>query len=146
MLFTIHNPNTAPDGSRETLEKMMQSYGFLPNLAGVLAESPSALNGYLTAKLGLARSEVDKLHQGQPLNDARLERLRHFTGTVVNQRGRLADSDSENFIKAGFSQAQILEVVLGVAVKTLTNYAHHIAKPPLNEQFASFCPAWAEGE
>lgn len=100
----------------------------------------------LAAKLGLARSEVDKLHQGQPLSDARLERLRHFTGTVVNQRGRLADSDWENFIKAGFSQAQTLEVVLGVAVKTLTNYAHHIAKPPLNGQFAGFCPAWADGE
>lgn len=187
MLFTIHNPSTAPEGSRETLEKMMQSYGFLPNLAGVLAESPSALKGYLAVNgvfdsvdttlsqlerqivllavsvanrceycaaahgmlatmLGLPRNEVDKLHQGQPLSDARLEQLRRFVETVVNQRGRLADSELEDFIKAGFSQAQILEVILGVAVKTLTNYAHHIARPPLNEQFAGFCPAWADGE
>jgi AhpD family alkylhydroperoxidase len=106
----------------------------------------AAAHGMLAVKLGVARSEVNKLHQGQLLSDARLEQLRRFVETVANQRGRLADSDSEDFIKAGFSQAQILEVVLGVAIKTLTNYAHHIAKPPLNGQFADFRPAWADEE
>lgn len=45
MLFDIHDPDTAPASSKETLARLVQNYGFLPNLAGVLAESPSALNG-----------------------------------------------------------------------------------------------------
>jgi alkylhydroperoxidase family enzyme len=92
----------------------------------------------------LERSEIASLQQGRQLADARLEALRSFTGTVVSTRGRVSDSEMKDFIAAGFSKAQIFEVLLGVAVKTLTNYAHHLAKPPLNEQFAGFRPAWTE--
>ncbi|HEY3326418.1 MAG TPA: carboxymuconolactone decarboxylase family protein [Novimethylophilus sp.] len=184
MRFHIHNPDTAPEGSRETLTQLVQSYGFLPNLAGVLAESPAILKGYVAAtsafdsadttlsplerqivmlaasvknrciycaaahgmlagKHGLCPGEVDNMQQQRRLSDARLEALRHFTETIVEDRGRVSDVELEVFIKAGFTQAQILEVILGVAIKTLTNYAHHIAKPPLNEQFAGFSPHWA---
>ena len=34
-------------------------------------------------------------------------------------------------------------VIFGVALKTLTNYANHIAKPAVNEQFAAFLPKWS---
>ncbi len=187
MTFQIHDLNTAPVGSREMLSKIAQSYGFLPNLAGVFAESPAALNGLLGAisafdakemtlspverqvvllavsvknrceycaaahsmlanKIGLDRKEVENLQLGGRLSDSRLEALRHFTEAVLDSRGWAPEAELEKFLNAGFTKAQILEVIFGVALKTFTNYANHIAKPPVNEQFAGFLPNWANAE
>jgi uncharacterized peroxidase-related enzyme len=46
--FEIHDPTTAPEPSRPVLEAARGSYGFVPNLLGVLASSPVALRAYTT--------------------------------------------------------------------------------------------------
>lgn len=104
----------------------------------------AAAHGMLAAKHGLARSEVDKLMQGQPLSNGRLEALRCFADRIVAMRGRVTDGELAEFMAAGFTPTEALEVIFGVAVKTLTNYAHHLAKPPVNEQFADFLPRWTD--
>lgn len=185
MRFPIHNVATAPAGSQEALARIAGKYGFVPNLAGVFAESPAALSALLGAinafdaaqmslsplerqvvllavsvknrceyctaahsmlvnMHGLDRTEVDNLQQGRPLGNERLETLREFVETVVERSGRLPEADIEKFTAAGFTRAQVLEAIFGVALKTLTNYANHIAKPPVNKQFAAFLPKWAD--
>ncbi len=42
----------------------------------------------------------------------------------------------QNFIAAGFDRGQALEVVLGVALKTLVNYADHLVDTPVDQAFA----------
>ncbi len=44
--FTIHTKETAPKESLAILETTEKAYGFLPNLIGVLAESPAGVKGY----------------------------------------------------------------------------------------------------
>ncbi len=46
--FTVHTKETAPKKSVQTLETAEKAFGFIPNLIGVLAESPAAAKGYLT--------------------------------------------------------------------------------------------------
>ncbi|PCJ58215.1 MAG: carboxymuconolactone decarboxylase [Rhodospirillaceae bacterium] len=82
---------------------------------------------------------VDVVHavrDGQPVADKKLEALRRFTGSVVASRGWPSDADTKAFLDAGYSKAQILEVVLGIGMKTLSNYTNHIADTPLDEAFA----------
>lgn len=102
----------------------------------------TAAHSMLAGMNGLAPDEIENLQQGRPLTDPKLEALRRFAERVVRQRGHVADADLQAFLAAGFTKAQILEVLLGVSLKTLTNYANHIAKPPVNEQFAKFLPKW----
>ena len=45
--FTVHTAETAPDASRPLLEGIGRSFGFVPNLFGVFAESPAALRDAL---------------------------------------------------------------------------------------------------
>ncbi len=45
--FNVHTIDTAPDQSRSLLEGAQQAFGFVPNLIGVLAESPAAAEAYL---------------------------------------------------------------------------------------------------
>lgn len=46
--FTLHTPDTAPEGSRDALDSITRAWGFTPKLHAILAESPAALIGYDT--------------------------------------------------------------------------------------------------
>ena len=47
-ILSIHSPETAPEASRPFLEATKKRFGFSPNIAGALAESPAALQRYPT--------------------------------------------------------------------------------------------------
>jgi len=85
---------------------------------------------------------VDALRKGDPLPDRRLEALRQFTAAVVVTRGWPSEIDLQAFLEAGFGSEQILEVVLGVGLKTLSNYANHFADTPVDAAFSS--AAWID--
>jgi uncharacterized peroxidase-related enzyme len=85
---------------------------------------------------------VQAIRAGQPIADKKLEGLRRFAATVVKSRGWPSDADTAAFLSAGYGSQQVLEVVLGVGMKTLSNYANHIAKIPLDQAFAS--AAWSK--
>lgn len=84
---------------------------------------------------GLSRDQLDAIRNQSSLDDARLEALRRFTTAVVARRGFVESSEVEAFLGAGFAPEQVLEVVLGVAAKTLTNYVNHLAETPLDDAF-----------
>jgi len=74
------------------------------------------------------------------LPSERLEALRNFTLSVVRDRGVVNDEQLKAFLDAGFNQQNVLEVVLGVSLKVMSNYTNHIAKTPLDESWAE--AAW----
>ncbi len=78
---------------------------------------------------------VEALRSGNAIPDARLEALRSFTLQVVRERGWVKDADVQAFLDAGFTQAQVLEVILGVGMKTISNYTNHVASIPLDGAF-----------
>jgi len=46
--FTIHTKESAPEGSKEILHGVEQTYSFIPNLMATLAQSPAAVEAYVT--------------------------------------------------------------------------------------------------
>lgn len=85
----------------------------------------------------LDAANLQAIRDGTPLPDRHLDALATFTRAVVEQRGWVKRQTLNAFLDAGFSKAQALEVVTGVALKTLSNYANHLLDTPLNEQFAA---------
>jgi uncharacterized peroxidase-related enzyme len=79
---------------------------------------------------------VEAIRTGAPIADARLEALRRFTAAVVVSRGRPSGADTERFLSVGYGWQQVLEVVLGVGIKTMANYTNHMAGTPLDNAFA----------
>jgi uncharacterized peroxidase-related enzyme len=181
--FAAHTVESAPAASRPLLEGIGRSFGFVPNLFGVFAESPAALRGALaiheafsTSSLTLVEQQLVMLavsvandceycvaahstlakrlakvdpalvgatRRREPLDDAKLDALVTFTRKVVEQRGMLADAEVAAFLDAGYTRAQIIEVLLGVGIKTFNNYVDHVAHTPLNDQFKA--EAWQPG-
>jgi AhpD family alkylhydroperoxidase len=91
----------------------------------------------LAERAGLEDTDVQALRDGAPLTDARLEALRVFARQLLLQRGKVSRSDLEAFFAAGYTPQQALEVVLGLAVKTMSNFTNSIAGTPLDEPVRS---------
>lgn len=102
-----------------------------------------------TKKAGLDRATVQALRDLRPAADDRLAAASAFTSAVIETRGRVADADLASFKAAGFSDANALEVVLGVSLATLCNFANNLGNPPLNPQLEAYrwdAPAAAAAE
>ncbi len=95
-----------------------------------------------TNKSGVPQGVLAALREDRPLPDTRLEILSRFTRRMVERRGLVEEEDVRPFLEAGYSQRQILEIVLAIAVKTLSNYSNHLFHTELDRVFAPF--AWQE--
>lgn len=85
---------------------------------------------------------IEAIRRGAPIAHKKLEALHRFTGALVASRGWPSEQDVTAFLAAGYTKAQILEVVLGVGLKTLSNYTNHVAETPLDAAFQPL--AWTK--
>ncbi len=83
---------------------------------------------------GMAPGDVTALRENTPLSSPRLEALRHFTRSLIQNRGKISPAERDAFFAAGFAERQALDVVLGLAMKLMTNYTNSIAGTPLDEK------------
>lgn len=74
------------------------------------------------------------LSEGAPVLNSKDNALIEFVRLVVRNRGRLTIADQEKFLNAGFTQQNILEVMLIVSIKTLSNYINHLTLPEVNAE------------
>lgn len=90
---------------------------------------------------GVPADVIKALRTNRPIADARLEALRRFAAVINETRGWPGPSDIEPFLAAGYTRQNILEVILGTAVKVMSNYTNHVAATELD---AAFSPnAWS---
>lgn len=177
MDFPLHDENTAPDASKESLAQSRKTSGFIPGLHATMAEAPGLLNAYKAVHQNFMNSSFDKdeltvvwqtinvehgchycvpahtaiakgmkvddaisdaLRNETPLPNARLEALRTFTLSMLRERGNVSEAELQAFLDAGFTQQQVLEVILGLAQKVMSNYTNHVAQTPVDAPFAKF--------
>lgn len=62
-MFRVHTPETAPDASKPILHEAQENYGMIPNLYGVLAEEPAAVQAYAALNAALADSGLSPAEQ-----------------------------------------------------------------------------------
>ena len=176
--LTLHTLETAPADSRPFVERAIANNGFLPNLIGVLANAPVALETYLTVsginarsslslaerevvqitaarihncdfcvaghtavalkKAGLPVETVRALQQGSATGEAKLDAVAAFARAVIARRGAVDDSDYQAFIQAGYAEQQALEVILGISLATLCNFANSLAGTSINKELLPF--------
>jgi uncharacterized peroxidase-related enzyme len=107
-------------------------------LAASFANECTYCMGAHSAIAGMMKIDEDiirALRDDTVIPDPRLEALRQLTLAITRTRGLPDQQIVQNFLNAGYNQAQVLEVILGVAMKTLSNYVNHMAQTPLDEAF-----------
>ncbi len=83
---------------------------------------------------------VEALRNGEPLADEKLQVLRDTTVALVRNRGHLSEDEMARFEQAGYGPRQLLEIILGIAHKTMSNYTNHLANTPVDEVVKKY--AW----
>ena len=86
----------------------------------------------LSAMQKIDDAVVQAIRAGNPIADTKLEALHVFTTTVVRERGFASDAAIDAFLAAGYTRRNLLEVVLGVGTKVLSNYTNHLVHTPLD--------------
>jgi uncharacterized peroxidase-related enzyme len=87
---------------------------------------------------GLDKATVEALRNLGHVPNEHLEAVARFTKAVIATRGRVEDHELESFKAAGFSDQAALEVVLGVSLATLCNFANNLGAAPLNPQLEPY--------
>jgi len=89
---------------------------------------------------GVPADVIAALRTDTPIADPKLEALRTFAAMINEKRGWPEPVDVNAFLAAGYTRQNILEVILGTALKVLSNYTNHVAETELD---AAFSPnAW----
>lgn len=86
----------------------------------------------------------DALRDEAPLPSPKLEALRSFTVQMLRQRGNMTDEQMAAFSDAGYGHRAVLDVILAMAQKTMSNYTNHVAKTPVDPMFEPL--AWRRGD
>lgn len=103
-----------------------------------------AAHSKIAAMHKLPDDVITALRDDKTLPDIKLEALSTFTQLVVVSKGWPKDEEVTSFLKAGFNPQQVLEVVLGVGLKILSNYTNHISRVVLDSAFSE--TVWESGK
>ncbi|MGQ7461794.1 carboxymuconolactone decarboxylase family protein [Streptococcus suis] len=178
--FPIHTLDTVRPDLKENLETVKKNNGgYIPNLIGLLANSPTALETYQTVgginrrnsltpterevvqitaavangcgfcvaghtaisikQIKMPNEILQALRQGTPIEaDSKLDTLARFTLAVIHEKGKVGDQLQEEFFQAGYTAENALDVVLGVSLATLCNYANNLINTPINPELQPY--------
>ncbi len=97
---------------------------------------------FLSRNAGVPEDAIQALREQTPIADARLQALRNFAEIVTETRGFAGDAAVDEFIAAGFTRANVLEVVTIIATKVISNYTNHLTRTPLEDFMSDPALRW----
>jgi uncharacterized peroxidase-related enzyme len=86
----------------------------------------------------LDKAVIGALRDRTAVSDTKIDAIARFTEAVIATRGNVSVDELARFKDAGFTDQAALEVVLGVSLATLVNFANNLAEPPLNEELEAY--------
>jgi len=96
-----------------------------------------AVHSAVAAMAKTPPATVQALRDGKSPTDAKTAALVTFARAVVQERGWVKEEALNAFLAAGHTRAQVLDVIVITALKTISNYTNHLAKTPLDDAFAA---------
>ena len=98
----------------------------------VAAHSTIAMGGLHTPA-----EVVAAVRDNTPVPDAKLNALVTLVRELVRERGYAKDKTIQKFLAAGYKKDQVMELLLGIALKTISNCVDHISPVPVDPAFAA---------
>ena len=85
---------------------------------------------------------TEALRNEAPLENPKLEALRTMTLSILRNRGHVTQNELNTFYATGYKERHVLDIILGLSQKIISNYTNHIANTPVDEAFKTF--AWSK--
>jgi alkylhydroperoxidase family enzyme len=78
---------------------------------------------------------TNAIRNNSNIPDEKLKALSLFTRAMTVKRGNPSQEDIDAFFSAGYNSDNILGVIAGIGVKTMSNYFNHVADTPVDQAF-----------
>ena len=82
--------------------------------------------------LGFTETQIVEIRRGRASFDTRLDALARFVREVAEERGHVSAQATEAFLGAGWTQANLVDAIMVVGDKTISNYLHSVTKIPVD--------------
>ncbi len=81
---------------------------------------------------------TDALRNEQPMPTPKLQALLDTTLIIVRNRGHITQEQLDTFYAAGYGEQHLLDIILGLSQKVISNYTNHIGNTPIDKPFEEF--------
>jgi len=132
---TLHNLFANSSFNAEELTVVWQSINVEHNCTYCV---PAHTGIAHSMKVDAALTEALRNQEAMPTE--KLQALKDTTLSMVRNRGIISEEEVARFFAAGYGQRQLLEIILGLSQKVMSNYTNHVANTPLDKPFQQF--AW----
>ena len=86
----------------------------------------------LAKMLGLTEAQIAEIRRGGASFDAKLDALARFARAVAEHRGHVSAETTDAFLAAGWTQADLVDAIIIIGDKTISNYLHGVTKVPVD--------------
>lgn len=83
---------------------------------------------------------IEALREGTQIPNKKLQALHDFAKGLLDNRGHIGDDRLEEFLNAGYTKQQALEVLTGLAAKLISNFTNALAHTEPDAAFKKY--AW----
>lgn len=91
-----------------------------------------AAHTVLGKMVGFTDAQIIEIRHGKASFDARLDALAKFVHEVAVKRGHADEAVTQAFLDAGWSQGNLVDVIMAIGDKIISNYLHGVSKIPVD--------------
>lgn len=77
---------------------------------------------------GFSNEEILEIRKGYLSKDTKLNALAKFSYEIAKNRGEISDIHINNFFEVGYTESNLIDVIMVIGDKIISNYIHNITK------------------
>ncbi len=90
-----------------------------------------AAHTFRSKKIGISRDELLKNVNAES-SEVKTQVALQFAREIIEKKGKLSDSQFQDFLSAGWTHEEMTEIVAHIALNIFSNFFNHIAEPELD--------------
>ncbi|MBF4984632.1 carboxymuconolactone decarboxylase family protein [Nonlabens mediterrranea] len=87
---------------------------------------------------GIPSSIINAIRKEKKVADERISALIKITQKITVTRGNVEAEDLDAFYLQGFTPENVMELIIGISIKTISNYINHITENIINDELEPF--------
>lgn len=81
---------------------------------------------------GFTEAQVLEIRSGTASFDRKLDALARLVKAIASQRGKIDDTLLDAFLAAGWTRENLVDTIVTIGDKTITNYLHSVTQVPVD--------------
>lgn len=82
--------------------------------------------------VGFTDAQILEIRRGEASFDSKLDALARLARSIASQRGKVDESLLDAFFAAGWTQENLVDAIVTIGDKTITNYLHAVTQVPVD--------------